>query len=232
MISLLDSRTEQKVNSRTQATKPRKPHSPPNKEAPPIVKVARVLVAAMFVLMCFFTGYHTWNLFARGATTEIGQTLAIVPSVALDGSMLLLMVLVKYDFKDKLQRLIATIFNVLLFVIIGVIVTLDFSLAQNELLTPGFQLFLKYGLVGSLLFSMGIWTILFHVDPSHQQPADDTDDNDDEPTQEPPQEPLQPTGDQTFAQMLEEVHKKAVADAVAFIEANGSLDPKKLSGRQ
>lgn len=137
--------------------------------AHPAALVAWFLVGVILFVGVLFTGYHNWNLFARGTHTDAGQILAIVPPLMLDGSIVLILTLLLTYFRDALQWWVSVAFNVILFVIVGVNTSLDYSLANGEALSNGLQVYLRWGVLGSFLLAFALWEIIIHLDPKHRQ---------------------------------------------------------------
>lgn len=135
----------------------------------PAAIIAWVIVGAILLGCILFTLWHNWNLFARGANTEFGRALSIVPALLLDGSIGILLVLLLTYFRDGLQWWIAVGFNALLFIIVGVNTSLDYSLNANEPLGEGMRFYLKWGVLGSFLLAFAIWEVIIHTDPRHRQ---------------------------------------------------------------
>lgn len=135
----------------------------------PAALIAWFIVGVILLFCVGFTGWHNWNLFSRGADTEFGKGISIVPALLLDGSIILLLVLLLTYFKDSLQWWIAVIFNAILFVIVGVNTSLDYSLTANEGLGDGMRFYLRWGVLGSFLLAFAMWEILIHADPKHRQ---------------------------------------------------------------
>lgn len=131
-------------------------------------KAAWVLVGAFIFGAVLFTGWHNWNLFARGATTDVGRAVSIVPALLLDGSIVLLLVLLLTYFKDPLQWWVAVAFNVLLFFLIGYNTSVDYSLNANEPVSATMQSYLSWGVAWSFLGTLALWEILIHLDPMHK----------------------------------------------------------------
>jgi hypothetical protein len=138
-------------------------------KAHPAALIAWCIVGAILLGCIIFTLWHNWNLFARGADTEFGRGLSIVPALLLDGSIGLLMILLLTYFRDPLQWWIAVGFNALLFVIVGVNTSLDYSLNTHDQLGEGMRFYLKWGVLGSFLLAFAIWEIIIHTDPRHRQ---------------------------------------------------------------
>lgn len=137
--------------------------------AHPAALVAWFLVGIILFVGVLFTGYHNWNLFARGAHTDAGQILAIVPPLMLDGSIVLILTLLLTYFRDALQWWVSVAFNVILFVIVGVNTSLDYSLTNGEAISNGLQVYLRWGVLGSFLLAFALWEIIIHLDPKHRQ---------------------------------------------------------------
>lgn len=134
----------------------------------PIALIAWFLVGAVLLGAVIFTAWHNWSLYARGADTDVGKALSIVPALLLDGSIVLLLLLLLTYFKDSLQWWIAIGFNVVLFVIVGVNTSLDYSMNRGEQVGPGLSFYLRYGVLGSFLFTFAVWEVLIHTDPKHR----------------------------------------------------------------
>jgi hypothetical protein len=137
----------------------------------PAALIAWGIVGLILLVGVIFTGYHNWNLFSRGATTDFGRTAAIIPPLLLDGSIVLLLVLLLTYFRDRLQWWVAVLFNAILFIIVGVNTSLDFSLATNESLSEGMNFYLRWGVVWSFLLAFIGWEIIIHLDPRHRRRA-------------------------------------------------------------
>jgi hypothetical protein len=138
-------------------------------KAHPAALIAWFIVGAILLVCVAFTGWHNWNLFSRGADTDFGKGISVVPALLLDGSIVLLLVLLLTYFKDALQWWIAVIFNAVLFIIVGVNTSLDYSLNSNELLGDGIRFYLRWGVLGSFLLAFAVWEIIIHMDPKHRQ---------------------------------------------------------------
>ena len=137
----------------------------------PAALIAWGVVGLILIAAVFFTGWHNWNLFSRGATTEAGRAFSIIPPFLLDGSIILLLVLLLTYFRDRLQWWVAVLFNVVLFVIVGVNTSLDYSLATSEALSEAMRMYLKWGVVWSFLLAFIGWEIIIHLDPRHRRQA-------------------------------------------------------------
>jgi hypothetical protein len=134
----------------------------------PAAKVAWCVVGAFIFGAVFFTGWHNWSLFARGADTALGKNVAIIPALLLDGSLVLLLVLLLTYFKDSKQWAVAVFFNALLFIIIGVNTSLDYSMNTNEPLGDSMHAYLRWGVAWSFLATLAMWEIIIHLDPTHR----------------------------------------------------------------
>lgn len=137
----------------------------------PAAFIAWCAVGLILFAGVIFTGLHNWNLFSRGAMTSFGQASAIIPPLLLDGSIMLLLVLLLTYFCDSVQWWVAVIFNAVLFIIVGVNTSLDYSLATGEPLSDGMRLYLQWGIVWSFLLAFVGWELIIHLDPRHKRQA-------------------------------------------------------------
>lgn len=127
--------------------------------------VAKLIMAAAACLIfaaAIYTGYHNYELYHRITSSGL---IALVPPILLDGSMLLLLGGFIFWFTDPMQKVVAGLFNLLLFVIVGFNTSLNGSLTAGERLTAGMTLYLEYGVIASFLFVLGAWMLIFHLDP-------------------------------------------------------------------
>lgn len=128
----------------------------------PVAKVVMALAALLIVAAAIYTGYHNYELYERVTTSSL---VALVPPVLLDGSMLLLLAGFIFWFTDPTQKVIAGIFNVALFLIVGLNTSLNGSMNAGEPLSHGMTLYLHYGIVASFLLVLAGWMLIFHFDP-------------------------------------------------------------------
>jgi hypothetical protein len=135
----------------------------------PAALIAWGVVGLILLAGVIFTGYHNWNLFSRGAQTDFGRTFAAIPPLLLDGSIVLLLILLLTYFRDRLQWWVAVLFNAVLFIIVGVNTSLDYSLSTGESLSDGMRLYLRWGIVWSFLLAFIGWEIIIHLDPRHKR---------------------------------------------------------------
>jgi hypothetical protein len=135
----------------------------------PAALIAWGIVGLILLAGVVFTGYHNWNLFSRGAQTDFGRTFAAIPPLLLDGSIVLLLILLLTYFRDRLQWWVAVLFNAVLFIIVGVNTSLDYSLVSGEALSDGMRLYLRWGVVWSFLLAFIGWEIIIHLDPRHRR---------------------------------------------------------------
>lgn len=135
----------------------------------PAAFIAWGVVGLILLAGVIFTGYHNWNLFSRGAQTDFGRTFAAIPPLLLDGSIVLLLVLLLTYFRDRLQWWVAVLFNAVLFIIVGVNTSLDYSLTTGEPLSDGMRLYLRWGIVWAFLLAFIGWELVIHLDPRHKR---------------------------------------------------------------
>lgn len=128
----------------------------------PIAIVVIVLASLLILAGAAFTGFHNYELYRR---TTSSPMIALVPPMLLDGSMILLLVGFIFWFTSPIQKVVAALFNLALFVIVGVNTSLNGSLNSGVALNNGMQLYLEYGIIASFLLTLGSWMLIFHLDP-------------------------------------------------------------------
>lgn len=128
----------------------------------PVAKLIMGAATCLIFAAALYTGYHNYELYHRITSSGL---IAVVPPVLLDGSMLLLLGGFIFWFTDPMQKVVAGLFNLILFVIVGFNTSLNGSLTAGEALTAGMKLYLDYGVIASFLFVLGAWMLIFHLDP-------------------------------------------------------------------
>lgn len=128
----------------------------------PVALVAMTGASLLILAGAIFTAYHNWELYSRWTTSTL---VAAIPPLLLDGSMILLLVSFIFWFTDSRQKIVAALFNLLLFVIVGINTSLNSSINSGDPLTDEMRLYLKIGLVASFLLVLGAWMLIFHLDP-------------------------------------------------------------------
>lgn len=132
----------------------------------PIALVVMCVAALFIVLAAGYTWWHNYELFQRGTSSKI---VAAFPATLLDGSLILLIPAGIWWFTSPLQRTIAGISHILLFVIVGVHTVLNNSLKTGEPLSDGMKSYLQVGIYVSFLLVLGIWILLIHFDSRVKQ---------------------------------------------------------------
>lgn len=128
----------------------------------PVAKLIMGAAAFLILAAAIYTGYHNYELYHRITSSGL---IALVPPILLDGSMLLLLGGFIFWFTDSMQKVVAALFNLLLFLIVGFNTSLNGSLTAGDPLTEGMKLYLEYGVIASFLFVLGAWMLIFHLDP-------------------------------------------------------------------
>ena len=136
----------------------------------PIALVVMVIAALFILLAAAYTWWHNYQLFLRGSSSKI---VAAFPATLLDGSLVLLIPAAIWWFTSPLQRTIAGIAHVVLFVIVGVHTVLNNSLHTGEPLSDGMKAYLQVGIYVSFLLILGIWILLIHFDSRVKQHEDE-----------------------------------------------------------
>ena len=126
-----------------------------------------MVIAALFILSAAaYTWWHNYQLFQRGTSSKI---VAAFPATLLDGSLILLIPAAIWWFTSPLQRTIAGIAHVALFIIVGTHTVLNNSLHTGEPLGEGMKAYLQVGIYVSFLLVLGIWILLIHFDSRVKQ---------------------------------------------------------------
>ena len=136
----------------------------------PIALVVMCVAALFIVLAAAYTWWHNYELFQRGTTSKI---VAAFPATLLDGSLVLLIPAAIWWFVSPLQRTIAGISHVLLFLLVGFHTVLNNSLRTGEPLNDGMKAYLQVGIYASFLLVLGIWILLIHFDSRVKQHEDE-----------------------------------------------------------
>lgn len=127
----------------------------------PVAIVVMCLVGLFILLAAAYTWWHNYELFQRGTSSKV---VAAFPATLLDGSLVLLIPAAIFWFTAPLQRIVAGISHVVLFLIVGFHTVLNNSLHTGEPLSDGMKTYLQVGIYASFLLVLGIWILLIHFD--------------------------------------------------------------------
>ncbi len=136
----------------------------------PIALVVMVIAALFILLAAGYTWWHNFQLFSRGTSSKV---VAAFPATLLDGSLVLLIPAAIWWFTSPLQRTIAGISHVVLFIIVGTHTVLNNSLHTGEPLSDGMKAYLQVGIYVSFLLILAIWILLIHFDSRVKQHEDE-----------------------------------------------------------
>lgn len=128
----------------------------------PVALVVIVIASILILAGAVFTGYHNYELYRRITSSPL---VALIPPLLLDGSMILLLAGFIFWFASPTQKIVAALFNIALFLIVGFNTSLNGTLNSGEALSEGMRLYLHYGMIAAFLFVLGGWMLIFHLDP-------------------------------------------------------------------
>ena len=87
----------------------------------------------------------------------------------MDGSLLLIPAAFVFWFTDGTQKLIAGVFEVVLFIVVGINTALDGSYAPGEAVSDGARLYISVFVTVSFLLVLAGWLLILHNDPIIRQ---------------------------------------------------------------
>jgi len=128
----------------------------------PLAKVVMVIASLFIIASAVYTGFHNWQLVNRLINSK---ALAIIPPLLMDGSLLLIPLAFFVWFTDTMQKMIAVIFEIVLFVIVAINTVLNGTYSQGEALSPDARLYVSVFITLAFLLVLAGWIIIFHCDP-------------------------------------------------------------------
>jgi hypothetical protein len=128
----------------------------------PAAKFIMGLVCVLIVIAAAYTGYHNWRLVCRIVENK---ALAAFPALLMDGSLLLIPAAFIFWFTDGTQKLMAGVFEVVLFIIVGINTALDGSYAPHDVVSEGARLYISVFVTVSFLLVLAGWLLILHNDP-------------------------------------------------------------------
>lgn len=140
----------------------------------PMAKAVMIVAALFMVVAALYTGYHNWQLVNRLINNKV---LALIPPILMDGSMLLIPLAFFVWFTDPMQKLIAVIFEIIIFIIVGINTVVNGSYATGAPLTEDGRLYVSIFITVSFLLVLAGWMLIFHCDPiikRHEEKAQKT----------------------------------------------------------
>lgn len=166
--------TAQQANFQDRATATIKKKLEALSKLNPMAKAVMVLASIFVIVAALYTGFHNWQLVDRLINNK---ALALIPPVLMDGSLLLIPLAFFVWFTDGAQKLTAVIFEVALFIIVGINTVLNGSYSHGEPLTPEARLYVSAFITISFLLILAGWILIFHFDPiikRHEEKASKT----------------------------------------------------------
>lgn len=128
----------------------------------PMAKAVMVVASLFVIVAAVYTGYHNWQLVNRLINNK---ALSLIPPVLMDGSMLLIPLAFFVWFTDGTQKLIAIVFEIALFLIVGINTVLNGSYTTGQALTEDGRLYVSAFITISFLLVLAGWILIFHCDP-------------------------------------------------------------------
>lgn len=128
----------------------------------PMAKAVMVVAALFIIVAALYTGFHNWQLVNRLINNK---ALSLIPPVLMDGSLLLIPLAFFVWFTDPMQKFIAIVFEIALFVIVGINTVLNGSYAPGQPLTDDGRLYVSIFITLAFLLVLAGWILIFHCDP-------------------------------------------------------------------
>jgi len=127
--------------------------------------VTATLAAAIVALGAVYTGIHNFNLFAR-YLPDNQQIFALIPVIALEGSLLLLLVAQFTWLVAPAQRIIATASSWVIFVTLAANTLIDSTIQSNSQPPDWLQLYATFALPVTPVLVTAVWKLIIDADPA------------------------------------------------------------------
>ena len=127
--------------------------------------ITATLAAALIIAGAIYTGVHNFNLFAR-YLPDNQQIFALIPVIALEGSLLLLLVAQFTWLVAPAQRIIATASSWVIFVTLAANTLIDSTIQANSAPPDWLQLYATFALPVTPVLVTAIWKLIIDSDPA------------------------------------------------------------------
>jgi hypothetical protein len=127
--------------------------------------ITATIAAAIVALGAAYTGIHNFNLFAR-YLPDNQQIFALIPVIALEGSLLLLLVAQFTWLVAPAQRIIATASSWVIFVTLAANTLIDSTIQSNSAPPDWLQLYANFALPITPVLTTAIWKMIIDADPA------------------------------------------------------------------
>ena len=127
--------------------------------------ITATLAAAIVALGAAYTGIHNFNLFAR-YLPDNQQIFALIPVIALEGSLLLLLVAQFTWLVAPAQRIIAAASSWLLFGLLAIHTLIDSWIQAGSQPPDWLALYANFALPTSPVLTTAVWKLIIDSDPA------------------------------------------------------------------
>ena len=127
--------------------------------------ITATIAAAIVALGAVYTGIHNFNLFAR-YLPDNQQIFALIPVIALEGSLLLLLVAQFTWLVAPAQRIIATASSWVIFVTLAANTLIDSTIQSNSQPPDWLQLYATFALPVTPVLVTAVWKLIIDADPA------------------------------------------------------------------
>ena len=127
--------------------------------------ITATIAAAIVALGAAYTAVHNYNLFAR-YLPDNQQVFALIPVVALEGSLLLLLIAQFTWLTSPTQRIIATASSWLLFGLLAIHTLIDSWLQTGNQPPDWLQLYATFALPVTPVLVVAVWKLIIDADPA------------------------------------------------------------------
>jgi len=127
--------------------------------------ITATLAAALIIAGAIYTGIHNFNLFAR-YLPDNQQIFALIPVIALEGSLLLLLVAQFTWLVAPAQRIIATASSWVIFVTLAANTLIDSTIQANSAPPDWLQLYATFALPVTPVLVVAVWKLIIDADPA------------------------------------------------------------------
>ena len=127
--------------------------------------ITATLAAALIIAGAIYTGVHNFNLFAR-YLPDNQQIFALIPVIALEGSLLLLLVAQFTWLVAPAQRIIATASSWVIFVTLAANTLIDSTIQSNNQPPDWLQLYATFALPVTPVLVTAVWKLIIDSDPA------------------------------------------------------------------
>lgn len=130
--------------------------------------VVQGVMIGIILVVVVYTGVHNFNLFRRSLPTD-QQLFALIPVVALEGSILILTIGGFVWFAGGAQKIVATLASWLMLVVVALNTLVDSTYATNDKIPDWLNVYAQFVMYAMPVAVLAVLKLIFDLDPAKRK---------------------------------------------------------------